>query len=210
MSTHGTITILAVDDHPLIRAGLAAVIGAQDDLELVAEAADGADAIAAYREHRPDIVLMDLRMPRLDGIAAIKAIREEFASARIIALSSYDGDEDIHRALSAGASGYLLKDTLRTDLLKVIRTVHQGYRGIPPAVASKIAEHVPRLELTPRELEVLELLSTGRSNPQIATMIGRAESTVKVHVRSILRKLGTDDRTEAVTMAVRRGIIHLA
>jgi len=203
------ITVLTVDDHPLIRDGLAAVIGGQPDLRLVAEVSDGAAAIAAYRTHRPDIVLMDLRMPGGDGLTAIRQIRSEFPLARIIALSSYDGDEDIHRALAAGASGYLLKDTVRTELLNAIRTVHRGYRGVSSAAASRLAEHVPRLELTPRELEVLELLAKGRSNPQIADLLGRAESTMKVHVRSILRKLGTDDRTEAVTIAIRRGILHL-
>jgi DNA-binding NarL/FixJ family response regulator len=209
MTLSGLISLLVVDDHPLIRSGLAAIIAGQPDLRILDEAGDGAAAIELYRTHRPDIVLMDLRMPGMDGLTAIKRIRAEFPNARIIALSSYDGDEDIHRALAAGASGYLLKDMLRRDLLQFIRLVHSGHRGIPPAVASKLAEHMPRQELTPRELEVLAMLARGRSNPQIATALGRAESTMKVHVRSILRKLGTDDRTEAVMIAVRRGILPL-
>jgi DNA-binding NarL/FixJ family response regulator len=209
MTVTGIITILAVDDHPLVRTGLASVIGSQPDLRLVAEASNGEEALEAYREHRPEIVLMDLRMPVMDGVSAIKAIRDEYPNARIIALSTYEGDEDIHRALEAGAKGYLLKDMLRTELLIFIRNVYRGFKGIPPAVAAKIAEYTPRIELTPRELEVLELIARGRSNPEIATALGRAESTMKVHVRSILQKLGTDDRTEAVTIAIRRGILHL-
>jgi DNA-binding NarL/FixJ family response regulator len=209
MSLQAPIRVLAVDDHPLIRAGLAAFVSSQQDMLLAGEAADGEAALESYRELRPDVVLMDLRMPVMDGLSAIRAIREEFPEARIVALTTYDGDEDIHRALALGARGYLLKDMLRTELLQVIRRVHQGYKVIPPAVAARLAEFTPRLELTPRELEVLQLMSRGRSNPEIAQHFGRAESTVKVHVRSILQKLGTDDRTEAVTIAVRRGIIHL-
>jgi DNA-binding NarL/FixJ family response regulator len=209
MNAPAQITVLTVDDHPLIRTGLAAVINAELDLRLVGEATNGEEALEAYRSLRPDIVLMDLRMPVMDGVSAIRAIREEFPAARIIALTTYEGDEDIYQALSAGAKGYLLKDMLRTELLQVIRSVYRGMRGIPPAVAAKLAEFTPRLELTPRELEVLRLIARGRSNPEIAELLGRAESTMKVHVRSILQKLGTDDRTEAVTIAVRRGILHL-
>ncbi len=208
MPADDAITVLAVDDHPLIRAGLSAIIATQSDMRLVAEAADGTAALAAYREFRPRIVLMDLRMPSMDGITALTKIREEFPDARIIALTSYDGDEDIHRALAAGAMGYLLKDMLRSQLLETIRSVHRGVRVIPPAVAAHLAEHLPRQPLTAREVEVLELIAQGRSNPQIAARLGRAESTMKVHVRSILRKLGTDDRTEAVMIAARRGIIR--
>ena len=209
MTESSIITILAVDDHPLIRAGLASVISSQPDLRLVAEASNGEEALEACRQHLPSIILMDLRMPVMDGVTAIRAIGEEFPDARVIALSTYEGDEDIHRALAAGARGYLLKDMLRTELLQVIRNVHRGYKGIPPAVAYRLAEFTPRVELTPRELEVLELMARGRSNPEIGTILGRAESTMKVHVRNILQKLGTDDRTEAVTIAIRRGIIHL-
>jgi DNA-binding NarL/FixJ family response regulator len=210
MSQPPPITVLAVDDHPLIRSGLASVIGGESGMRLVAESANGEEALEAYRSHRPDIVLMDLRMPLMDGVAAIVAIREEFPDARIIALTTYDGDEDIHRALAAGARGYLLKDMLRAELIQVIRKVHRGDRVVPPVVAAKLAEHAPRIALTPREMEVLALLAKGCSNPEIAARLGRAESTMKVHVRNILQKLGASDRTEAVTHALRRGILHLA
>jgi len=209
MTDVDVITILTADDHALLRAGLAAVIGSQPDLRLVGEAANGEEAVEAYRLHQPDLMLMDLRMPVMDGVSAIGAIRDEFPDARIIALTTYEGDEDIHRALSAGARGYLLKDTLRTELLQVIRNVYRGLRGIPAPVAARLAEYTPRVALTARELEVLELMAQGLSNPDIAIRLGRAESTMKVHVRNILQKLGTDDRTAAVTTALRRGIIHL-
>jgi DNA-binding NarL/FixJ family response regulator len=203
------ITILTVDDHPLIRDGLAAVIGREPDMRVVAEAGDGEEALELYRAHQPSIVLMDLRMPVMDGVEAIQAIREEFRAARIIALTTYEGDEDIYQALAAGASGYLLKDMLRTELIEIIRKVHQGYRGIPPAIAAKLAVHTPRIGLTPRELEVLRLMAEGKSNPEIAAALGRAEGTMKIHVQNILQKLGAADRTQAVTLALRRGIIHL-
>jgi DNA-binding NarL/FixJ family response regulator len=203
------ITILTVDDHPLIRDGLAAVIGREPDMRVVAEAGDGEQALEQYRAHQPSIVLMDLRMPVMDGVEAIQAIRGEFPAARIIALTTYEGDEDIYQALAAGASGYLLKDMLRTELIEVIRKVHQGYRGIPQAIAAKLAIHTPRIGLTPREIEVLRLMAEGKSNPEIAIALGRAEGTMKIHVQNILQKLGAADRTQAVTIAVRRGIIHL-
>ena len=209
MAEPSSITILTVDDHPLIRDGLAAVIAREPDMRVVAEAADGEQALEQYRAHQPSIVLMDLRMPVMDGVEAIQAIRAEFPAARIIALTTYEGDEDIYQALAAGASGYLLKDMLRTELIDVIRKVHQGYRGIPQAIAAKLATHTPRIGLTPRELEVLRLMVEGQSNPEIATSLGRAEGTVKIHVQHILQKLGAADRTQAVTMALRRGIIHL-
>ena len=203
------ITILTVDDHPLIRDGLAAVIGRESGMRVVAEAGDGEDALEQYRAHQPSIVLMDLRLPVMDGVEAIQAIRAEFPAARIIALTTYEGDEDIYQALAAGASGYLLKDMLRTELIETIRKVHQGFRGIPPAIAAKLAVHTPRIGLTPRELEVLRLMAEGKSNPEIATALGRAEGTMKIHVQNILQKLGAADRTQAVTLALRRGIIHL-
>ena len=209
MAEPSGITILTVDDHPLIRDGLAAVIAREPDMRVVAEAADGEQALEQYRAHQPSIVLMDLRMPVMDGVEAIQAIRAEFPAARIIALTTYEGDEDIYQALAAGASGYLLKDMLRTELIDVIRKVHQGYRGIPQAIAAKLATHTPRIGLTPRELEVLRLMVEGQSNPEIAISLGRAEGTVKIHVQHILQKLGAADRTQAVTMALRRGIIHL-
>lgn len=209
MNPSDVITVLTVDDHPLIRSGLQVVLGNEADMQVVAEASNGEEAIEAFRTHQPDVTLMDLRMPVMDGVSAIRAIREEWPDARIVALTTYEGDADVHTALAAGAVGYLLKDMLRTDLVQMIRSVHRGYRAIPPAVAAKLAEFTPRIELTPRELEVLHWIAKGRSNPEIAERLGRAESTMKVHVRNILQKLGTDDRTEAVMIAVRRGMLHV-
>jgi two-component system, NarL family, response regulator len=203
------ITILTADDHPLIRDGLAAVLRAESGLQVVAEAANGEEAMEAYARLRPDIVLMDLRMPVMDGLTATRAILGDDPNARIIVLTTYDGDEDIHRALAAGARGYLLKDMMRTDLLNVIRAVHRGQRGIPAPVAARLAEHTPRIGLTPRELEVLRLVADGLSNAQVAERIGRTEGTVKVHLKNILQKLDVKDRTEAVTTALRRGFIRL-
>jgi DNA-binding NarL/FixJ family response regulator len=202
-------TVLAVDDHPIIRAGLRAVISSEPDMEMVAEAANGEEAIARYREHRPDVVLMDLRMPIMDGLSAMTAILREFPDARIVALTTYEGDADIHGALAAGARGYLLKDTMRSELLNVIRVVRAGHRAIPTVVAARLAEYTPRVELTLRELEVLQLMAKGLSNPDIARVLGRTESTMKVHVSNVFAKLGVADRTEAVTLAIRRGILHL-
>jgi DNA-binding NarL/FixJ family response regulator len=203
------ITILTADDHPLIRTGLAAVIGAEPGLKIVGEAANGEEAIEAYARLQPEIVLMDLRMPVMDGLTATHTILADDPNARIIVLTTYDGDEDIHRALAAGARGYLLKDMMRTELLNVIRTVHRGQRGIPAPVAARLAEHTPRIGLTPRELEVLRLVADGLSNAEVAERIGRTEGTVKVHLKNILQKLDVKDRTEAVTTALRRGFIHL-
>jgi DNA-binding NarL/FixJ family response regulator len=204
------IRILTADDHHLIRAGIASFLATEPELQVVAEAANGEEALERYRDARPDLVLMDLSMPVMDGLAATRAILEEFPDARIIALTTYAGDEDIHRALDAGAMGYLVKDMMVADVLKVIRLVMAGRRGIPPAVAATLAEHTPRIALTPRETEVISLISTGLTNAQIAGRIGRTEETVKVHVKNILRKLNAHDRTEAVTIAVRRGFIRLA
>ena len=203
------ITILTADDHPLIRDGLAAVLRAESGLQVVAEAANGEEAIEAYARLHPDIVLMDLRMPVMDGLTATRAILADDPNARIIVLTTYDGDEDIHRALAAGARGYLLKDMMRTELLGVIRAVHRGQRGIPAPVAARLAEHTPRIGLTPRELEVLRLVADGLSNAQVGERIGRTEGTVKVHLKNILQKLDVKDRTEAVTTALRRGFIRL-
>ena len=209
MSTEPPVRILAVDDHPLIRAGLGAVLGSEPDMALVAEAANGQEALARYRETQPDVVLMDLRMPIMDGVSAIKAILAEFPDARIVALTTYEGDEDIYRALSAGAKGYVVKDMLRTQLLTVVRQVHNGSRGIPTEVAARLAEFTPRVQVTPRELEVLQLMAKGLSNREIAAVIGREESTVKVHVKSVLSKLDVTDRTEAVFVAIQRGFLHV-
>lgn len=209
MRNQGSIKILAADDHPLIRAGLVAFLATEPDLEVVAEAVNGEEALEKYRELRPDIVLMDLSMPVMDGLSATRAILDEFPDARVIVLTTYDGDEDIHRALDAGARGYLLKDMVAADVLNVIRTVHGGRRGIPHAVAAKLAERTPRVPLTPRETEVLSLVAKGLSNAEVAARIGRTEGTVKVHLKNILQKLDASDRTEAVTTALRRGFIRL-
>ena len=202
------ITILSADDHPLIRVGLAAVLGSEPDMRVVAEASNGEEALELYRQHRPDIVLMDLKMPVMDGLAATRAILAEFPEARVIMLTTYDGDEDIYRALEAGAKGYLLKEMLRTEVINVVRTVYSGRRGIPTPIAARLAEHTPRVSLTPRETEVLELLAKGFSNADIGGIIGRTEGTVKVHVRNILQKLDVTDRTEAVAVATERGFIR--
>jgi DNA-binding NarL/FixJ family response regulator len=204
-----TIRVLTADDHAILRAGLAAMIANEADMTIAAEATDGVEAVALYAEHRPDVVLMDLRMPRLDGVAAIRAIRATDAGARIVALTTYEGDTDIHRALSAGACAYLLKDVLVAELISTIRRAAAGQRVIPAAVARTLAEYTPRVELTDREVEILRLVAKGLRNREIARVVGRTEGTVKVHLKHILEKLGVDDRTEAVTLALQRGIIHL-
>jgi DNA-binding NarL/FixJ family response regulator len=208
-SASSTIRILTADDHPLIRAGLVSFLATEPGIDVVAEAGNGEDALEKYRVLRPDIVLMDLSMPVMDGLSATRAILDEFPDARVIVLTTYGGDEDIHRALDAGAMGYLVKDMVADDVLKVIRTVHSGRRGIPQPIAAKLAEHTPRIALTPRETEVLSLVANGLSNGEVAGRIGRTEGTVKVHLKNILQKLGANDRTEAVTTALRRGFIRL-
>jgi two-component system NarL family response regulator len=203
------IRVLVADDHPVVRNGLAGVIAQQAELSVVAEAANGRQALEKFREHLPDVVLMDLRMPEMDGVSAIEAIRAEFPDARILALTTYEGDVDIHRALEAGARGYLIKDMLLTDVLGAIRAVHRGERVIPTAVAEKLAEFTPRTDLTRREVEILQLVAKGLSNRDVAGIIGRTDETVKVHLKNIFSKLGVADRTEAVTLALARGILHL-
>jgi DNA-binding NarL/FixJ family response regulator len=203
------IRVLVADDHPVVRNGLAGVIAQQPELALVAEASNGRQALERFREHRPDVVLMDLRMPEMDGVSAIGAIRAEFPDARILALTTYEGDVDIHRALEAGARGYLIKDMLLTEVLSAIRAVHRGDRVIPTAVAAKLAEFTPRTDLSAREVEVLQLVARGLSNRDVAGVIGRTDETVKVHLKNIFAKLGVADRTEAVTLAYSRGILHL-
>jgi DNA-binding NarL/FixJ family response regulator len=205
----GPIRVLVADDHPVVRAGLAAVLVQQADLDLVAESENGARAVALYREHHPDVCLMDLRMPVMDGVEAIRTIRTEFPEARIIALTTYEGDADIRRALEAGAQGYLLKDMLLTDVIRAVRAVHCGEQVIPIAVATRLAEFRERNDLTERELEVLELVARGLSNKQVARAIGRTDETVKIHLKNVFAKLDVADRTEAVTVAITRGLIHL-
>ncbi|MFL5403417.1 MAG: response regulator [Gemmatimonadales bacterium] len=200
---------MAVDDHPIFRGGLAALLAAYPDLKLVAEAGDGRKAVELFRVHRPDVTLMDLSMPVMGGAEAIRHIIAEFPDARIIALTSWDGDGDIHRALDAGARGYLLKDVVSNEVADAIRSVHRGGRVLPPTVAQRLAEFTPRIDLTDRELEVLTHLAQGKSNKEIAIALGRTEATVKVHVLHILQKLDAADRTEAVTIGLKRGLIHL-
>jgi len=209
MSGIPRIRILTVDDHPLLREGIAAVIDGQPDMTLVAEATNGLEAIEAFREHRPDVALMDLRMPDMNGIEAIRAIRTEFPTARIVVLTTYAGDVQALGALRAGASGYLLKSMLRKDLLDTIRTVHAGKRRIPPEIASEIAEHAADDALTEREVDVLRRVGSGNSNKQIAVQLAISEGTVKAHMKNILPKLGARDRTHAVMIAVKRGILDV-
>ena len=192
------IRVIVADDHPVVRAGLAAVITEQDDLELVAEAENGATAVALFREHRPDVALMDLRMPVMDGVEAIREITTEFPDARILALTTYEGDADIRRALEAGASGYLLKDMLLTEVLSAVRAVHRGERVIPIAVAERLAEFPERSDLTERETEVLQLVARGLSNKEVARAIGRTDETVKIHLKNAFAKLDVADRTRNV------------
>jgi DNA-binding NarL/FixJ family response regulator len=203
------IRVLVADDHPVVRAGLGAVITEQSDLELVAEAENGESAVGLFREHRPDVTLMDLRMPVMDGVEAIRTITTEFPEARLLALTTYEGDADIRRALEAGASGYLLKDMLLTEVLTAVRAVHRGERVIPAAVAERLAEFPERTDLTEREAEVLQLVARGLSNKEVARAIGRTDETVKIHLKNAFAKLSVADRTEAVTVALTRGLIHL-
>ena len=203
------IRVLIADDHPIVRTGLTALLSVEADIEVVAEAPDGAEAVALHRVHTPDVTLMDMRMPVMDGVQAIRAILAEFPRARILAVTTYDGDTDIYRALDAGACGYLLKDMLAQEVVHSVRSAALGRRVIPPTVAGRLAEFMPRLDLTARELEVLELAAKGLRNREIAGVIGRTEETVKVHLKHIMIKLGVGDRTEAVTVALSRGIIRL-
>lgn len=184
------------------------MIANESDMMVVAEARDGSEALELFREHEPDVVLMDLRMPGMDGLEATRAIMTFRPNARIVALTSYEGDADIYRALDAGACGYLLKDMLGTQVIQAIRTAAAGKRVIPPEVAGRLAEFTPRVDLTPREVEVLGLAAKGLRNRDIARAIGRTEATVKVHLKNVMAKLGVVDRTEAVTLALQRGIIH--
>jgi DNA-binding NarL/FixJ family response regulator len=204
-----TIRVLSVDDHPLMRDGVAHAISRHEDMELVAEAKDGEEAIAAYREHRPDVTLMDLQMPGMSGIEAIQAIRAEFPSARIIVLTTYSGDVQATRALQAGAAGYLLKSMLRTDLIETIRAVAKGMKRIPPEIAVGMAEYMGSESLSKRELEVLQAVAAGCSNKIVADNLGISEDTVKGHMKSILSKLRANDRTHAVILALKRGIMEV-
>ena len=203
------INILLVDDHPIVREGLAALIERRGEMRVVAEAAEGETAVALYAQHQPDVVLIDLRMPGMGGVAAITAVRQQFPTARFIILTTYDGDEDIYRGLQAGAMAYLLKDTPRQELLDTIRAVYAGQKRIPPEVAAKLIERMLGPALTEREQAVLDLIVRGRSNKEIGQELSITEGTVKAHVNNVLGKLGVSDRTQAVTEALRRGLAHL-
>jgi DNA-binding NarL/FixJ family response regulator len=204
-----TIRVLTVDDHAVVRAGIAAMISNTSDIVVVAEAEDGEAAVSRYTDDRPDVVIMDLRMPRVGGVEATRAILDLDPTARIVALTTYEGDADIHRALSAGACAYLVKDVLVAELVNTIRSAAAGRRVISSAVARTLAEFTPRVDLTEREAEVLRLVAKGLRNKDIARVLGRAEATIKVHLKNIMQKLGVADRTEAVTLALQRGFIHL-
>jgi DNA-binding NarL/FixJ family response regulator len=203
------IRILTVDDHPLLRKGIAALVNAESDLKLVAEASNGSEAIVAFRSHLPDVTLMDLQMPEVDGIDAIERIRAEFPGARIIVLTTYSGDTQVLRALRAGARGYILKGHVHKELLDAIRAVHAGQKRIPPEIAAELADHATDDALTEREINVLRLIGAGNSNKQIADQLSIGEATVKSHVSSILSKLGANDRAHSVTIGLKRGIIEL-
>jgi len=206
---HVRIRILIVEDHLIARAGVGAIVSAQPDMEVVAEAVNGEQAVAMYRLHLPDVTLMDMWRPVMNGFEALAAIRSEFPDARIVALSTYAGDEDIRKALMAGAQSYLTKDVLHDELLGAIRAVHAGKRYLADQIEAAITSQLPHPELSARELEVLQLIAPGFSNKQIAHELRIAEDTVKNHVKSILKKLAADDRTQAATNAIQRGIIHL-
>lgn len=208
MTESETIRILCVDDHPLVRKGIASILANEADMVLVAEAGNGREAVNLFKEFKPDVVLMDLRMPELDGTTATRLIRQEAPEARIIALTSYDGDQDIYRALEAGVRGYILKEMVHTEVVRAIRTVHSGKRLMPQEVAERLSEYFPQVALTPREVEVLGLVAKGMANKEIASRLGTASGTVKMHIQNILAKLGASDRTHAVTIAMERGILH--
>jgi two-component system, NarL family, response regulator len=203
------IRILSVDDHELVRKGIAAILATENDLVLVAQASEGREAVKLFRVHRPDVTLMDLRLPDSNGIDVTREIRREFPDARVIALTSYDGDQDIYRALEAGIRGYLLKEMVHTEIIRAIRVVHAGKRFIPGQVTEQLSGFFPEVALTRREIEVLSLVARGFGNKEVGDVLGTAPGTVKAHVQSILGKLGAKDRTHAVTIALKRGIIHL-
>jgi DNA-binding NarL/FixJ family response regulator len=209
MSTTPRIRVFCVDDHPLMREGIAAVIRNESDMQLVAEASTGHEAIQGFREHQPDVTLMDVRMPDMGGIDALLAIRTEFADARVIMLTTFEGDAEIQHALEAGAQGYMLKSMPRKQLVDMIRKVYAGKKQIPPEVAVRLIEHIGDEMLSKREVEVLQNVAGGNRNSDIAALLFISEETVKGHIKHIMEKLGASDRTEAVAVGIRRGIIRL-
>jgi DNA-binding NarL/FixJ family response regulator len=209
MASSQKISIMVIDDQSVVRQGFVALINTVPDMEVVAEGTNGQQAIDLFRQHKPDITLIDLRMPVVGGVAAISAIRKEFPDARLIVLTTYDGDEDIYRSLQAGAKGYLLKDVFFEELESTIRSVHAGARRIPAAIAERLAERMSGSELTSREMEVLHLIVKGLSNREIGLTLNISEATVKSHINNLLTKLGVSDRTQAATTALQRGLVHL-
>jgi DNA-binding NarL/FixJ family response regulator len=203
------IRVMLVDDHPAFRKGLSALLDSQPDLEVVAEAGDGCQAIDLFRQNKPDVLLMDLRLPGMGGVEVILAIRKEFPEARVIVLTTFDTDEDIYRAMQSGAKSYLLKDTAEDELAEAIRAVHAGEQKLPARVADRLAVRQKRAELSHREMEVLQLLTKGRSNKEIGSALFITEDTVKAHLKTLFVKLGVQDRTEAAITAIRQGIVHL-
>ena len=204
-----SIRVLIADDHPIVRNGLVRMIELTDGMEVVAEAATGTETVQLFRQHQPDVTLMDLRMPEMNGVEAIAAVCQEFPNARIAILTTYDTDEDIFRGLQAGAIGYLLKDSKMVELIDAVRKVHAGQKYIPPAVGAKLAERISRPQLSDREREVLQLMSEGKTNQDIGDALHISESTVKFHINNIFSKLGVSDRTQAVLIAIKRGVANL-
>jgi DNA-binding NarL/FixJ family response regulator len=209
LTSQRPIRILTVDDHALLREGIAALVSGETDMELIAEASNGQEALNKYRQHRPDITLMDIQMPLMNGVETINGIRGDFPDARIIVLSTYAGDIQVLRALKAGARAYILKGHVHRELLETIRAVHAGQKRIPSEIAGELAEHAGEEDLTPREIGVLRLIATGNANKEIAVQLSIGEETVKSHITNILEKLSANDRTHAVTIALKRGIIEL-
>ena len=209
MSEAGRIRVLSVDDHPLVREGIAAMINDQPDMQMVAQSSSGKEGIQSFREHKPDIVLMDMRLPDMSGLDAMITIRSEFRDARVIVLTSSEGDAEMRRALDGGARGYMLKSMPPKELLEAIRKVHAGKKAIPPEIAERLANHYGDETLSDREIEILQQVAEGNRNKDIADKLFISEGTVKVHLKHIMGKLGANDRTQAITIAVRRGIIHL-
>jgi DNA-binding NarL/FixJ family response regulator len=209
MNEQARIRVFSVDDHPLLREGIAAIINNQPDMQVIGQAANGHDAVEGFKKHRPDVTLMDLRLPDMSGIDAMTAIRAEFPEARVILLTTFEGDVEIKRALEAGARGYLLKSMPPKELVEVIRQVHVGKKRVPPQLAAQLAEHMSDEALTTREIEVLGQIAGGNRNRDIAEQLFISEETVKVHIKHIMEKLGASDRTQAVAIGIRRGIIQL-